>query len=156
MEHGLKTVEVYVKGPGAGREAAIRSLQTAGLDITMIKDVTPIVEQTIIGNRLTSFTIKSRREVDFRTVGFYTPEFRNKDGELHEKNEELNKKFDEFMTKVSEFYLELTEAGIPAEDARADDTAATGPGVGHVQRILRPEHGRGVGGGCRAAYLRGL
>ena len=42
MEHGLKTVDVYVKGPGAGREAAIRSLQTAGLDITMIKDVTPI------------------------------------------------------------------------------------------------------------------
>ena len=42
MEHGLKTVEVVVKGPGAGREAAIRSLQTAGLDITMIKDVTPI------------------------------------------------------------------------------------------------------------------
>ena len=42
MEHGMKTVEVYVKGPGAGREAAIRALQTAGLDVTMIKDVTPI------------------------------------------------------------------------------------------------------------------
>ena len=42
MEHGLKTVEVYVKGPGAGREAAIRALQTAGLDVSMIKDVTPI------------------------------------------------------------------------------------------------------------------
>ncbi len=42
MEHGLKTVEVFVKGPGAGREAAIRALQTAGLEITMIKDVTPI------------------------------------------------------------------------------------------------------------------
>ena len=42
MEHGLKTVEVYVKGPGAGREAAIRALQAAGLDVTMIKDVTPI------------------------------------------------------------------------------------------------------------------
>ena len=42
MEHGLKTVQVFVKGPGAGREAAIRSLQAAGLDITMIKDVTPI------------------------------------------------------------------------------------------------------------------
>ena len=42
MEYGLKTVEVYVKGPGAGREAAIRSLQTAGLEVTMIKDVTPI------------------------------------------------------------------------------------------------------------------
>ena len=42
MEHGLKTVEVYVKGPGSGREAAIRALQAAGLDVNMIKDVTPI------------------------------------------------------------------------------------------------------------------
>ena len=42
MEHGLKSVEVYVKGPGSGREAAIRSLQAAGLEITLIKDVTPI------------------------------------------------------------------------------------------------------------------
>ena len=42
MEHGLKTVEVYVKGPGSGREAAIRALQAAGLEVTMIKDVTPI------------------------------------------------------------------------------------------------------------------
>ena len=42
MEHGLKTVEVFVKGPGAGREAAIRALQTVGLTVSMIKDVTPI------------------------------------------------------------------------------------------------------------------
>ena len=42
MEHGLKTVEVYVKGPGSGREAAIRALQVAGLEVNMIKDVTPI------------------------------------------------------------------------------------------------------------------
>ena len=42
LEHGLKTVEVYVKGPGAGREAAIRALQAAGLEITLIKDITPI------------------------------------------------------------------------------------------------------------------
>ena len=41
-EHGLKSVEVFVKGPGSGREAAIRALQTAGLEINMIKDVTPI------------------------------------------------------------------------------------------------------------------
>ena len=40
--YGLKTVEVFVKGPGQGREAAIRALQSAGLDVTMIKDVTPI------------------------------------------------------------------------------------------------------------------
>ncbi len=39
---GLKSVEVYVKGPGSGREAAIRALQTAGLEVTLIKDVTPI------------------------------------------------------------------------------------------------------------------
>ncbi|KXZ39008.1 small subunit ribosomal protein S11 [Alkalithermobacter thermoalcaliphilus JW-YL-7 = DSM 7308] len=42
MEHGLRTVEVFVKGPGAGREAAIRSLQVAGLEVTTIKDVTPV------------------------------------------------------------------------------------------------------------------
>ena len=42
MEHGLKSVEVYVKGPGAGREAAIRALQAVGLEVSMIKDVTPI------------------------------------------------------------------------------------------------------------------
>lgn len=42
MEHGLKTVEVYVKGPGSGRESAIRALQAAGLEVTTIKDVTPI------------------------------------------------------------------------------------------------------------------
>ena len=42
MEHGLKSVAVFVKGPGSGREAAIRSLQSAGLEISSIKDVTPI------------------------------------------------------------------------------------------------------------------
>jgi small subunit ribosomal protein S11 len=42
MEHGLRQVEVYVKGPGSGREAAIRSLQTAGLNVVSITDVTPI------------------------------------------------------------------------------------------------------------------
>ncbi|MEG0320627.1 MAG: 30S ribosomal protein S11 [Oscillospiraceae bacterium] len=42
MEHGLKTVEVYVKGPGSGREAAIRALQGVGLEVTLIKDVTPV------------------------------------------------------------------------------------------------------------------
>ncbi len=42
MEHGLRQVEVYVKGPGSGREAAIRSLQASGLNVTSIRDVTPI------------------------------------------------------------------------------------------------------------------
>ena len=42
VDHGMKTVEVYVKGPGSGREAAIRALQAAGLQVTSIKDVTPV------------------------------------------------------------------------------------------------------------------
>lgn len=42
MEHGLKQIEVFVKGPGAGREAAIRSLQAAGLEVNLIKDCTPV------------------------------------------------------------------------------------------------------------------
>ena len=42
VEHGMKTVEVFVKGPGSGRESAIRALQAAGLSISVIKDVTPI------------------------------------------------------------------------------------------------------------------
>ena len=42
MEHGLRQIEVFVRGPGAGREAAIRSLQSAGLAVTSIRDVTPI------------------------------------------------------------------------------------------------------------------
>jgi len=42
MEHGMRTIEVYVKGPGSGREAALRALQAAGFEVTLIKDVTPI------------------------------------------------------------------------------------------------------------------
>ncbi len=42
MEHGMRTVEVYIKGPGSGREAALRSIQAAGLNVTLIRDVTPI------------------------------------------------------------------------------------------------------------------
>jgi len=42
MEHGMKSIDVYVKGPGAGRESALRSLQAAGLKVNLIKDVTPI------------------------------------------------------------------------------------------------------------------
>lgn len=81
-------------------------------------DVTPIVEQTIIGNRLTSFTIKSRREVDFRNAGFYIPEFRNKDLALHEKNEELKEKYVAHMKYLFNTYGDIADAGINVEDAR--------------------------------------
>ena len=42
MEHGMRSIEVYVKGPGSGREAALRALQSAGFQVTLIRDVTPI------------------------------------------------------------------------------------------------------------------
>ena len=83
-----------------------------------IVDVSPIVEQTIIGNRLTSFTIKSRREVDFRNVGYYIPEFRNKNLELHEKNDELQEKYKKHMKYLFNEYANLVDNGINIEDAR--------------------------------------
>lgn len=83
-----------------------------------ISDVTPIIEQTIIGNRLTSFTIKSRREVDFRTAGFYTPEFRNSNLIIHEKNNQLKEKYQKHMQYLFNIYGELVDRGIDVEDAR--------------------------------------
>ncbi len=81
-------------------------------------DVTPIVEQTIIGYRLTSFTIKSRREVDFRNVGYYIPEFRNTNMEIHEKNEELKDEYMKHMKSLFNSYGEIVDQGINVEDAR--------------------------------------
>ena len=83
-----------------------------------IVDVSPIVEQTIIGNRLTSFTIKSRREVDFRNVGYYIPEFRNKNLELHERNSQLQEKYKKHMKYLFNEYANLVDNGINIEDAR--------------------------------------
>ena len=61
MEHGLKTVEVFVKGPGQGREAAIRALQAVGLEVTMIKDVTPIPHNGCRPPKASSCVIGTRR-----------------------------------------------------------------------------------------------
>lgn len=81
-------------------------------------DVSPIIEQTIIGSRLTSFTIKSRREVDFRTVGYYIPTFRNTDLTIHEKQDEIQKKYKTQMERLFNFYGDMVDDGIPVEDAR--------------------------------------
>ncbi len=83
-----------------------------------LNDVTPIVEQTIIGYRLTSFTIKSRREVDFRTAGFYVPEFRDKDGKEHKDNETLKEKFVKHSKMLFNTYGDFVDGGINVEDAR--------------------------------------
>jgi thymidylate synthase (FAD) len=81
-------------------------------------DVSPIVEQTIIGNRLTSFTIKSRREVDFRSVGYYIPDFRNIDGKIHLKNDELKAKYKNHMKYLFDEYGYFADSDINVEDAR--------------------------------------
>lgn len=64
MEHGLKTVEVTVKGPGPGRESAIRALQSAGLEVTAIRDVTPVfttvvVHQNVVASNLGLYCYRS-------------------------------------------------------------------------------------------------
>ena len=83
-----------------------------------ICDVTPIIEQTIIGNRLTSFTIKSRREVDFRNVGFYIPEFRDKNMNIHKENEKLKDLYCRHMKYLFNTYGDIVDSGINVEDAR--------------------------------------
>lgn len=81
-------------------------------------DVTPIIEQTIIGTRLSSFTIKSRREVDFRTAGFYVPKFRNKKGEEHEELDRITEKYKNHMQYLFNTYGNIVDLEISVEDAR--------------------------------------
>ena len=82
-----------------------------------ICDVTPIVEQTIIGNRFTSFTIKSRREVDFRNVGFYVPEFRDKDLNVHKDNEAIKEEYIAHMKNLFNIYGDIVDTEVKVEDA---------------------------------------
>ena len=81
-------------------------------------DVTPIVEQTLIGYRLTSFTIKSRREVDFSKVGFYIPEFRNENNEIHKENKKLQEEYKKHMKMLFDTYTKILEKDVKKEDAR--------------------------------------
>lgn len=83
-----------------------------------MSNVSPIVEQTLIGYRLTSFTIKSRREVNFKNVGYYIPTFRNINREIHEKNDEITKKYISHMGYLFDTYQKLVDQGIDIEDAR--------------------------------------
>ncbi len=83
-----------------------------------LEDVTPIVEQTIIGYRLTSFTIKSRRNVDFRNVGFYVPEFKDKNGNVISDNSELQAIYKEHMQSLFNKYGDLVDENLPIEDCR--------------------------------------
>ena len=83
-----------------------------------IKDVSPLVEQTIIEERFASFTIKSRREADFSKVGFYIPDFHDENGNILPNNENLKEEYKEHMQMLFQTYITLKDMGIPIEDAR--------------------------------------
>lgn len=83
-----------------------------------LEDVTPIIEQIIIGYRLTSFTIKSRRNVDFRSVGYYVPEFKDEEGNVLKNNKQLQRKYKEYMQSLFDKYGDLVDEEIPVEDCR--------------------------------------
>lgn len=86
--------------------------------VLAIEDVTPIIEQIIISYRLTSFTIKSRRNVDFRNVGFYVPEFRNNNGEILSNSKELQEEYKKYMQSLFDKYGSLVDKELPIEDCR--------------------------------------
>lgn len=83
-----------------------------------LEDVTPIIEQTIISYRLTSFTIKSRRNVDFRNVGFYTPNFKDNNGNILSNNEKLQSEYNKYMSSLFTKYGDLVDKKLPVEDCR--------------------------------------
>ncbi len=83
-----------------------------------IEDVSPIIEQIIIEERIVSFTIKSRREVDFSNAGYYVPTFRDESHNVLKNNATLQKMYHEHMKYVFGAYSELIEMGLKKEDAR--------------------------------------
>ena len=86
--------------------------------VVALEDITPIIEQTIIGYRLTSFTVKSRRNVDFRNAGFYIPEFRDVNGNILPNNEELKNTYSKYMQNLFQKYADLVDEQLPIEDCR--------------------------------------
>ncbi|MDD3187801.1 MAG: FAD-dependent thymidylate synthase [Bacilli bacterium] len=83
-----------------------------------LQDVSPLVEQTIIAERFSSFTIKSRREVNFKEVGYIVPNFRNKKGKILSNNELLKEEFSAYEKTLFDAYGYLVDNGISMEDAR--------------------------------------
>ena len=82
-----------------------------------LENVTPILEQTLIEYRLSSFTIKSRRNVDFRNVGFYIPDFKSKNGEPLNSNV-LKLAYKNYMKELFNKYGEFVDEELPVEDCR--------------------------------------
>ena len=83
-----------------------------------IKDVSPVVEQILIEERIVSFTIKSRREADFSKVGYYEPKFRDENYDVLGNNTALSRLYQEHMKYLFTSYSELIQMGLKKEDAR--------------------------------------
>lgn len=83
-----------------------------------LKDVSPVMEQILIKERIISFTIKSRREVDFSKVGYYIPNFRDEFGNVLKNNKDLQEKYIKHMNSLFDNYAYFIENGINKEDAR--------------------------------------
>ncbi len=104
-----KNINVVKNIIGMGHESIIEHDYL----VFAIKDVSPIIEQILIGQRLASFTIKSRREVDFSNVGFYHPDF-----SYLENGEEISKMYEKHMEYLFNEYSKIVDLGIKKEDAR--------------------------------------
>lgn len=83
-----------------------------------LENVSPIIEQLLIEERFSSFTVKSRREVDFSQVGYYVPNFHDENGLILKDNELLKEKYKLNMNKLFITYKILLDNGVPKEDAR--------------------------------------
>ena len=83
-----------------------------------IEDVSVLIEQLVIAERFSSFTIKSRREVDFSKVGYYINDFHDKEGNVIPNNEAAKEEFNKYISTLFAKYSYFVENGIPVEDAR--------------------------------------
>ncbi len=103
-------------------ERVIKMGHTSTVDhdymVFAVSEVTPVIEQTIIAERFCSFTVKSRREVNFAEVGFYTPEFHDKEGKILANNKEIQKDYNNYMKSLFKSYQKFIDEGISKEDAR--------------------------------------
>lgn len=113
-----KTLEQNIKFANMVINMGHDSISDHDYCVFALKDVSPVIEQTIIEERFSSFTIKSRREADFANVGYYVPDFHDNKGNILPNNEELKKEYCKHMQMLFDSYVILTEKGIPKEDAR--------------------------------------
>ena len=113
-----KTLEQNTKFASAVIGMGHDSISDHDYAVFAIKDVTPIIEHILIEERFASFTIKSRREVNFADVGFYVPDFRDKDGNIIPNNEEAKEEYKKYMQSLFAAYQSIVDKDIPKEDAR--------------------------------------